>query len=126
MDSYQCHFLLRASVVIDGRALTLYEEVHCLESKEKPKTHHIFLKQLKTMLPEDCHPIVVTDAGFHNPWFREVEQLEWEWDWVGRIRHRTLVRSNEDEPWINCKVIWGFLRVCPLFSFKDNDCNQPR
>jgi hypothetical protein len=64
-----------------------YEEVHCLEDKEKPKTHRLFLKQLKSMLPEDCRPIVVTNAGFRNPWFREIEQLEW--DWVGRIHHGT-------------------------------------
>ncbi|WP_090694407.1 hypothetical protein [Nitrosomonas sp. Nm34] len=61
-----CHFLLRASVVVDGHALTRYEEVYCLEDKEKPKTHHLFLKQLKSMLPEDCRAIVVADAGFRN------------------------------------------------------------
>jgi hypothetical protein len=113
LDSYQRHFLLRASAVVDGRALTLYEEVHCLEDKEKPKTHRIFLKQLKSMLPEGCRPIVVTDAGFRNPWFREIEQLEW--DWVGRIRHGTLVRSNEDESWFNCKVLYEQATSTPTY-----------
>jgi len=34
------------------------------------------------MMAEDCKPIVVTDAGFRTPWFKEIESLGW--DWVGR------------------------------------------
>ena len=41
---------------------------------------------VKSVLPEGCRPIVVTDAGFRGPWFRDVEALGW--DWVGRIRKR--------------------------------------
>ncbi len=87
-DMAECkrHFLLRASVPVQGRSLTLYEEVHTLKSKEKPKTHQQFLQTLKSLLPPNCRPILVTDAGFRTPWFKQVEALGW--DWVGRIRNR--------------------------------------
>lgn len=38
LDPYKRHFLLCASVVIDGRSLSLYEEVHSLKTKEKKNT----------------------------------------------------------------------------------------
>jgi hypothetical protein len=61
----------------------LYEEVHTVKSKEKPKVHEQFLKALQKMLPPRCSPILVTDAGFRTPCFKRVEALGW--DWVGRI-----------------------------------------
>ena len=39
MDESKRHFLLRASVPMEGRSLTLYEGVHTVKSKEKPKVH---------------------------------------------------------------------------------------
>ena len=36
------------------------------------------------VLPRDCKPIIVTDAGFKTPWFRSV--LAQGWDFVGRTR----------------------------------------
>ncbi len=63
-DPRKQHFLLRASVAVAGRALTLYEEVHLVSSKEKSATHKQFMK---TMLPEYCRPIIITDAGFRTP-----------------------------------------------------------
>jgi RHS repeat-associated protein len=45
LDPYKNHFLLRASVAVDGSSLSLYEEVHGLDTKEKPATHKSFLNQ---------------------------------------------------------------------------------
>ena len=56
LNPYKNHFLLRASVAMDGRALTLYEEVHGLDTKEKPATHRTFLSRLKQMLSAECRP----------------------------------------------------------------------
>jgi len=77
--------ILKAAIPIDGRAFTVYEEVHPMRRYNNPKTHRLFLRRLKDVLPEGCHPIVVTDAGFRGPWFRDVEALGW--DWIGRIRN---------------------------------------
>ena len=78
--------ILRASVPIDGRAVTIYEEVHALRHYNSPRTHRRFLQHFRGVLPESCRPVIVTDAGFRGPWFRLVESYDW--DWVGRIRNR--------------------------------------
>ena len=39
LDPRKDHFLLRAAVAIEGRSLTLFEEVHPLDKKEKPAVH---------------------------------------------------------------------------------------
>ena len=111
LDPYKNHFLLRASVAVDGRSLSLYEEVHDLDTKEKPATHKSFLNQLKKILHDGCHPIVVTDAGFRTPWFKLVEELGW--DWVGRLRNRHLVRASEDEAWFRAKKLYENANATP-------------
>jgi hypothetical protein len=105
MDECKRHFLLRASVPVNGRSLTLYEEVHTLKSKEKPKTHQHFLQTLKRLLPPPCRPILLTDAGFRTPWFKQVEALGW--DWVGRIRNRHEVHLPDGEDWVPCKTLYN-------------------
>jgi len=69
MDDRKAHFLLRASLAAQGRSLTLYEEIHPLKTKEKPHIQSAFMTRLQKLLPEDCRPIIVTDAGFRIPWF---------------------------------------------------------
>jgi hypothetical protein len=114
LDASKNFFVIRASVAVDGRALTLYEEVHELSTKEKPQTHQTFLHRLKAMLPEECRPIVVSDAGFRNPWFRMVEQLGW--DWVGRVRNRTFVCENAvGEAWMGCKSLYSRATSTPHY-----------
>lgn len=56
--------MLRTSLAIDGRSVSLYEDVHGLKTKEKPATQKQFLSKLKTMIGKDIKSIVVTDAGF--------------------------------------------------------------
>ena len=73
-----------ASVAVNGRSATVYEEVHTL-AKDKRCTHQAFLRQLQAVLPVGCRPIIVTDAGFRTPWFQQVASLGW--DWVGWIRN---------------------------------------
>ena len=84
LDPYKRHFLLRASLAVNGRSLTLYEEVHSIATKEKTATHKQFLERLSRMIDCRSHPIIVTDAGFKSPWFRQVKALGW--DFVGRVR----------------------------------------
>jgi len=76
--------VLRAALVREGRALTLYEEVPGEKKQENAPVHRAFLNTLQALLPVGCRPIIITDAGFHNPWFKHVLKLGW--DYVGRIR----------------------------------------
>lgn len=104
MDDCKRHFLLRASLAVQGRSLTLYEEVHGVKTKEKPKTHLSFLEALHTMVPSGCRPIVVSDAGFRVPWFKMVAAFGW--DWVGRVRNRTLAQRSGGSEWEACKSFY--------------------
>lgn len=104
MDECRRHFVLRASVPVQGRSLTLYEEVHTVHTKEKPKTHLNFLITLHQMLPSSCCPIIVSDAGFRTPWFKLVASFGW--DWVGRVRNRHEVALT-GEDWKPCKSLYA-------------------
>lgn len=80
---------LRASVVVDGRALTLYEEVHPRKHLAAYVVHRRFLERLACVLPAATTPILLTDAGFRGTWFALVKAQGWQW--VGRIRNREYV-----------------------------------
>jgi len=85
LDESKRNFLLRASLISDSkRGIVVYEEVHGVGTKEKPATHRTFLQHLKKVIPKDCSPIIVTDAGFRIPWFKQIKRLGW--DFVGRTR----------------------------------------
>ena len=69
--------LLRASVAIEGRSMTLYEQVHPQSCATSPRVYQAFLTQLATMLPPSCVPILISDAGFRSTWFRLVNHMGW-------------------------------------------------
>jgi hypothetical protein len=110
MDDRKQHFLIRASIASQGRSLTLFEEIHPLNKKEKPKTHRLFMLKLKAMLPKDCVPIIVTDAGFRIPWFQLVESVGWHF--VGRVRNKTYCKKKRGVSWAPVKSLYplGTLR----------------
>jgi hypothetical protein len=81
---------LVAAVPIGGRAITIYEEVHRERNLGNARVQAAFLQALADVLPRDCHPIIVTDAGFQGPFFRAVRRRGW--DYVGRIRGTATVR----------------------------------
>jgi hypothetical protein len=96
--------ILRAALVAEGRALTLYEERHPVKKMGNRKVQKNFLMSLKKILPADCKAIIVTDAGFHNDWFREVLKLDW--DYIGRIRGMKKCRLQEEKAFRACKKLF--------------------
>ncbi len=52
------------------------------------------MEKLKTMLPQSCTPIVITDAGFRIPWFQLIVSLGW--DYIGRVRNMTHCKRKHD------------------------------
>lgn len=107
--------VLRASVPTQGRALTVYEEVHPKKMNNNHYVHKMFLQKLKTVIPEQCKPVTITDAGFHSPFFKEVEKLGW--DWIGRIRNLTKHRKSKENNWVSCKELQEKATKIPsLFS----------
>lgn len=92
--------VLRASVPMGGRALTLYEQIFPLKRMGQPKAQQEFLQQLRRVVPKQYVPIIVTDAGFRSDWLRGVQALGW--DYIGRLRNNTQVRSLRGHDWRAC------------------------
>lgn len=111
IDESKTHFLLRAAIPTEGRSLTLYEETHPMETYGKAKAHQVFLHRLKTMLPSDCRPIIVADAGFRTPWYKQVEKLGW--DWVARVRNSNMVELPDGTGWVPCKSLYPLATSTP-------------
>ena len=104
----QWHWL-RASVVCDGRSVTLYEEVHPRKHLGNLTVHKRFLERLAHVLPaSDRPPIVMTDAGFRNPWFRLVAARGW--SWLGRVRNRDYVKPADAGDWQPAKDLYAQAR----------------
>ena len=55
--------LLRASLAVGSRAITLFEELHPYRKLGNRQVQHRFLNQLRTMIPARCTPIIIADAG---------------------------------------------------------------
>ena len=103
--------LLRAAIAVGGRTLTLYEEVHCYRTQQSPAVHRTFLRRLQQVLPAQCRPIIVTDAGFRCPWFREVQALGWHW--VGRVRNRVYLKLQDAADW---RLSATLLQACARYT----------
>ncbi len=88
---------LVAGIPVDGRAMPIYCRVYKIQQNNNPVIHKKFLKKLHEILPKNCRPIIVTDAGFHNAWFRDV--VYWGWDFVGRILSNSRARTLTDPQW---------------------------
>jgi hypothetical protein len=98
--------LLRASVVVEGRSVTLYEEVHPQKLLANADVHRRFLRRLSEVLPVGVQLIVMTDAGFHAPWFKMVTERGWEF--VGRIRGKNRMQWGDNEPWIPARDLYAY------------------
>ncbi len=98
------YHLLRASIPVGGRALTIYDEVHPQKKQANVQVEMRFLQRLKLMLPDNCHPIIITDAGYRTPWFNAVIALGW--DFVGRVGGHTMISPQGEQDW--CRIEHAF------------------
>jgi hypothetical protein len=126
----QSWHLLRAAIPVGGRSLTLYEEVHPQSKLGNRKVQHQFLRQLATLVPVTCRPIIVANSGFRTPFFRYIEN-QFGWHWVGRIRGRDFIcRKSQPGRWFSSKLLHsqatltarcmgavGWVRKQPLSAF---------
>lgn len=96
--------VLRASVVAQGRAIVIYEEVHPAKVYGAAAVHRKFMEALRTMLPAQCDPVIITDAGFRATWFKMLDELGFAW--IGRIRNRDMVRAGNTGIWRGCKELY--------------------
>lgn len=113
------HRALVAAVPIGGRALPIYSEVHPEKMLGNSAVQARFLQALRDVLPAGCRPIVVSDAGFHGPFFRDLLALGW--DFLGRIRGTaTVVRQgvhvSKEQIYATATAAPRDLGECDLYS----------
>ena len=96
--------MLRASIPVDGRAMTIYEESHHQRCDGNPHVQKRFLQKLSAVLPHHCHPIIITDAGFRTPWFRAVEELGW--DYIGRVGGHMMLSPQGEDDWVRVECVF--------------------
>lgn len=116
--------MLKAAVPLSGRALSIYEEVYPLARYNSPRPHRRLLRNLRAVLPEHCRPIIVTDAGFRGPWFREVERYGW--DWLGRGRNKVKLALDQTPGWRYTTVLYPNATLSPRYVGRGRlSCKQP-
>lgn len=95
--------LLRASIVRDGRSITIYNEMHPVNMLGNATVHHNFLRALKKQIPPDKKVVVITDAGFVTPWFKAVRKQGW--DYLGRIKGNVKILLDDHQRWMQAKTL---------------------
>lgn len=95
-------YALSAGLCCVGRSVPLYSEVHLKARMETRAVHRRFLVRLKAVLPENCRPIIITDAGFYADWFDDVGKHGW--DFIGRVRGR--VHAFLGNAWVSVKTLY--------------------
>nr|QTX15057.1 Putative transposase [Klebsiella pneumoniae] len=56
------------------------------------------------MLPKDCKPVIVTDAGFKVPWLKQVRKLGWHY--VARVRGNVKLKLAEQDKFISVNQLY--------------------
>lgn len=119
--------LIRATVSGKGRPLVIYESVYTNKTYNNPVAHKQFLEELEMVIPKNCKPIILTDAGFGVSWFKLV--LEKGWDFLGRIRNKTIFRFQDELRYRSCLGLYGSATSKPthvgevLFTHKELPCH---
>lgn len=106
-DTKKQNHILRASIALEGRSLTLLQMMASTDDYNSPKVHRQFLNGLKHMLPDDC----MTDAGYKVPWLKEVRKLGWHL--ITRVRGNLQLKLPQQEQFINVNALYKKARCNP-------------
>jgi len=106
------YHLLRASLVVDGRSLPIYNMIVETKNLETPQSHASFLKALSTILNTNKKVYIISDGGYITPWFTEVTKQGWHF--IGRLRG-TIKCQIEDGDWQALKTLHHGATDSPAF-----------
>jgi hypothetical protein len=97
------YHLLRASLLVDGRSIVIYNRVVEQQDLESKATHDAFLDELKRVIGEHPSVYIVTDGGFLTPWYSKVREIGWHV--VGRLRGPMKCRRENNSQWQTLKQL---------------------
>lgn len=106
-------YLLRASVIHNGRSLTIYDEIHPEEKLGNRAVQTNFLANLYRKIPFGKRVVIITDAGFATPWFDVVLKLGW--DYIGRLKGDVKLKLNKRQRWMKTKNLHQDAKAKPKF-----------
>ena len=110
-DTEKRHHILRASLALEGRPLTLHQVVVPMDEYTCPHVHKAFLYRLKQVLPADFKPVIITDAGFKVPWLKQIRKLGWHY--IARVRGNQTLQLPEQDVFITVAKAYKQARTTP-------------
>lgn len=66
--------ILRASLICDGRSIPLLSQVVPCAMQQNSDIQNEFLDVLSGSINPASRVIIITDAGFHNAWFKHIPE----------------------------------------------------
>lgn len=93
-------FILQASIANNGlgRSQPILTRIHGKSEGEWVKAQKLFLDELKFIFSDiKSNIVVITDSGFHAPWFKDVQRIGW--DYIGRVRGLVKVHCESAGQW---------------------------
>lgn len=96
------YHLLRASLVVDGRSLPIYNMIVETKDLETAQSHSLFLKALTKIINTNKKVYIISDGGYITPWFTEVAKHGWHF--IGRLRGTIKCQIN-DHDWQPLKAL---------------------
>ena len=110
----QGHHAIVLSLPHRGRTIPIYFQVHPERLLGNTAVERSFLDLVQNqILPPGLQPLLITDAGFRNPWFRQA--LERGWHVLGRSLSRVKARlcHAEGEVWWDMTLLHNWATSTP-------------
>ncbi len=97
------YHLLRASLLVDGRSIVIYNMVVEQKDLDNPTINSLFLDELYKVIGDHPSVYIVTDGGFLTPWYSKVISLGWHM--VGRLRGTMKCKLEDQSQWQTLKQL---------------------
>lgn len=107
-------YILQASIANNGlgRSQPIHMRIHGKSEGEWVNAHKLFLDELKFILSDiKATIVIITDAGFHAPWFKSVQSLGW--DYIGRVGGNVKIHSEKTREWNTVDEIYQQATASP-------------
>jgi hypothetical protein len=94
-----------------ARPLTLHQVVAPMDEYTCPHVHKPFLHRLKQVLTADFKPVIITDAGFKVPWFKQIRKLGWHY--IARVGGNQTLQLHGQNDFVTVVKVYKMARSTP-------------